>query len=536
MTDAVQEADYIIVGAGSAGCVLAERLSADARFSVLLIEAGPADGNPLIHMPKGFGKLLSNPDYTWVFPTEPEAGNGQRGEYWLRGKVLGGSSSINGMVYVRGQPQDYDSWDQWGLHDWSWRVMAPYFKRMEDHALGADEVRGAGGPLGVSRSTQPYALADAVIEAGRALGIPVKQDLNRPDQEGIGYLCATIKAGRRQSAAQAFLRRARSRSNLHVLTHTTVQKILFEGTRAVGVVANTANSTLEFRARREVIIATGALQTPKLLQLSGVGPGQILQNAGIKVLIDSAGVGQNLREHRLLFLQHRLKRGSGLNKTFAGIPLVIESTKYLLARRGAMASGSYDVGGFVRTRPELDRPDGQLMMAPYSLDFAAQSYKFEDFPGMQVFGYVLRPESQGTIHIRSSNPADPPKIHPNYLAVESDRVASIGLVRLMRRWMAQAPLASFVGEETTPGVDVQTDEQIVAAFARLGQSGYHACGTCRMGVDEAAPLDGKLRVRGAENLRVVDLSMFPTMISGNTNGPMMALAWRAADLIAADAR
>jgi choline dehydrogenase-like flavoprotein len=302
------------------------------------------------------------------------------------------------------------------------------------------------------------------------------------------------------------------------------------------VITQRDGANVEFRARREVILSAGGLNSPHLLQLSGIGPAEHLRSLGIDVAVDSPDVGQNMREHLLLFLQYRLRRGRSLNRAFSGLPLLVNTVRYFLTRGGEMAAGSYDVGGFIRTEGALNRPDAQIMMAPYSLDFGAQEFAFERFPGMQVFGYPLRPESRGSVMARSTNPLELPLIRPNYLSAEADCRTAVGLLRWMRRWMSQSALAPFIGEETTPGASVQSDADILEAFKQKGQAGYHAAGTCRMGVDARAVLDARLRVRGAQALRVVDLSSFPTLVSGNTNAPVMAAAARAADLILEDNR
>jgi len=531
----VTEFDYIIVGAGSSGCVLAEALSKNPNHRVLLIEAGPPDTNPLIRIPKGFGKLLSDPKHAWFFATEPETGNGNKPEFWARGKTLGGSSSVNGMVYVRGQPQDYDHWESLGCKGWGWRTMAPYFKRMEDHALGADELRGKSGPLGVSPYPGSHPVAEAIIEAGTKMGLPRRDDLNRLETAGIGYLSCTIKRGVRQSSAEAFLKPAMRRSNLEVLTNTLVHKVLFEGRRAVGVSTDAAGEKKEFRGR-EIILSAGALQSPKILQLSGVGPAELLRHYGIAVIADSPGCGMNMREHRLLFVQHRLKsREWSQNHQFAGMHLMKNMLQYSLLKSGPMATGSYDVGGFAKSRPDVDRPDIQLMFAPYSLDLDDPAKRFESFPGMQFFGYILRPVSQGTVTIRSADANEPATIRPNYMTDAYDRRTSVDMVHFIRRLLAQDVLRPYLAEETTPGAQVQSDDEIIDAFAHKGQSGYHACGTCKMGQDATSVVDERLRVRGVSGLRVVDISVMPTMVSGNTNAPAMAMAGRAADLILEDA-
>jgi len=525
--------DYVIVGAGSAGCVLANRLSADPSVRVLLLEAGIKDSSPLISLPKGIAKLMTGPKRAWRFPvTQPRAQGKPTTEVWSRGKVLGGSSSINGMIYSRGHRLDYEDWNALGGPGWGWEEMKAAYCAIEDHQLGATDYRGAGGPLRVSAGTFRYPIAEAMIQAGEQLGLPRRDELNHPDLVGVGYYSHTIRRGRRESAATAFLRPIRQRANLVVRTGVLADRVLFDGRRAIGVACRVDGQDVVFRTCGDVIVAGGAIMSPKLLQLSGIGPGELLQSLGVTVVHDSPLVGTGLQEHVAFSMPHRLLGAAGLNRRYRGIGLVPGFVQYYARHTGPMATGPFEVGAFARSAAALDRPDLQLYLSAHSR--APGAYTTEKVPGFTIYAQMLRPTSRGTVAITSSHPDAPLAIEPNWLSTAQDQRGAVAMVRYMREYVRQPALAPYLGAEQSPGEDVQSDDEILAKVHRFLTSGLHAVGTCAMGHDDSAVVDNRLRVRGVQGLRVVDCSVMPGLVSGNTNGPAMALGWRAADLIVED--
>jgi choline dehydrogenase-like flavoprotein len=535
--------DYILIGAGSSGCVLAERLSRDSAIRVLLLEAGGEDKSPLIHMPKGMGKLVLDPGYAWHYPVEqPREAGMAATEMWVRGKVLGGSSSINGMIYIRGQPEDYDHWESLGATGWNWSAMRAAFDAIEDH--GADDLHArepGSGPLHISRGRFRYPLAEALIAAGQQMGLRRNDGFNGAVQEGVGYYSHNIRRGRRQSAAVAFLRPAMQRRNLTVVTHYEVERLLLFGRRVTGVTGLRRGLRVDFECGREVIVCAGTLNSPKILQLSGIGAAADLKSLGVDVVCDSPDVGRRMREHLGFAMPYRLKRAAGNNRRFYGAGLMASALQYAVTRGGPLATGPFEVGAFVRMTTAASRPDAQLYMGAFTFargddNFPVPLADVERLPGLTIYGQLLRLSSEGHITIRSRAAADPPRITPNWLTSAEDCTAAISMVRYMRRYMSQTAIAPHLGEELVPGAGCADDEAILKIFRRLSLCGTHAVATCRMGGDRGSVVDPELRVRGIEGLRVADCSVMPAPVSGNTNAAAMALGWRAAELIHAGAR
>lgn len=527
--------DYIIIGAGSAGCVLANRLSNDQRNRVLLLEAGGADTSPFIHIPVGFAKTLTDRRINWLYNTETDPGTNNRIHVWPRGKVLGGSSAINGMLYVRGQKEDYDGWRQMGNLGWGWDEVLPYFKKSEDQARGEGPYHGIGGPIHVSDITEHHPISDAIIEAGVQAGLPFNDDVNDGDQEGISYYQLTIKNGRRVSAATAFLKPVLSRKNLTLEINALTQKVIFENRRAVGVQYEQHGEQLEARAGKCVIVSGGAINSPQILQLSGVGPGELLRTHDIPVIHNLPGVGENLHDHLICGVRYRVTQPITINEISHGIPLVKEAIKWALTRKGLLSLGPAHIQAYVKTRPELATPDVQFVILPATMDGEKYIKKgemvLEKQPGMTLGALQMRPESRGSIRIKSPDFRQPPAIQPNYLSDPLDQQTLVEGIKWGRKIAEQPALDPYRGKELSPGPALKTDDQLLAYAREASATIYHPVGSCKMGSEPMAVVDHELNVHGIDHLRVVDASIMPKISSGNTNAPTVMIAEKAADLI-----
>ncbi len=533
----MEEYDFVIVGGGSAGCVLANRLSASGRHSVALVEAGGKDRWIWFHIPVGYLFAIGNPRADWMFKTEPDAGLNGRSLNYPRGKVIGGCSAINAMVYMRGQAADYDGWRQLGLVGWGWDDVLPYFKKHQDHVDGANEHHGAGGEWRVDHPRVSWEILDKFIEAAAESGIPPTRDFNTGSNEGCGYFQVNQKNGRRWSAARGFLKPAMNRPNLRIVMHAHVDRVTFDGRRATGVVLRQHGAERTLRARREVILAAGAVASPAMLERSGVGQGERLRQLGVPVVADLKGVGENLQDHLQLRLIFKVTGTRTLNIEYRSLlRRAWMGLEYALSRRGPLTMAPSQLGAFTRSSAEYATPNLQYHIQPLSLDRFGEP--MHPFPAFTASVANLRPTSRGSIHARSRDPNDAPAIRPNYLSTDDDRRVAVDSIRITRRIVAAPALSRFRPEEFLPGPQLQSDEELVKSAGQIGTTIFHPVSTAKMGIDSdpMAVTDQRLRVRGVEALRVIDASIMPRITSGNTNSPTIMIAEKGAAMVLEDAR